>query len=206
MCHKALFDDAVCILLLPVIRQTVRLDDRPADAGKIGFKMGIVMRNLLGVTTAAFLMCNSGGATAATLDLDFSFEGLSGTIFGLDDTDGTSSATSISFNGAYDTYVLNEFDANSFEFLDGELVFVFFAVLGFVTGSQSVSELALLECDIDFCFLDEMEFSVQSDFVEGPVSYSVPEVSSVPLPAGGSLLLGSLALLLTARRKLRQTA
>ncbi len=144
----------------------------------------------------------ASAANAAPVALDFEFDGVSGSLFGLDNSiTSEQSATSYDFFGFLGTYenITNGFTENRITFnAFGELSAIDFVAgppvpfgppgvyltsLNLQTGSASSIEVSTSLFGFD-------DFSVPRN---GAANYAVSETSQVPLPAGGLLLLTGLA-------------
>jgi hypothetical protein len=176
--------------------------------------------NIKAILTAAGLALSAAApATAAPIALDFEFGGVSGTLYGLDDAvAGPQQVTSYDFFGVFDTY--SDVSSSSGSILSNEVVFQ-----GGVIFSVSFDHLPFFQFgDANFGVLDEIDLDysagqssigyarefdtaigLASD-VAAPVIWSQRQISAVPLPAGGLLLLTGLARLAAAHRRKKRTA
>lgn len=165
---------------------------------------------VLALTTAA-------PVAAVPINLDFSFGGVSGTFFGLDNADGTSSATSFDFYGVFDTYlgvVIPVGVDNSFTFLNGDLFNVDFDYFVSTPGQTGAGTLELLRFSRlipgagNFSALtDEQRTSDRSlGAASGDPGFTQAPVSPVPLPAGAALLLTGLVGIAGLKRRKKHTA
>ena len=162
------------------------------------------IKSLLGTAALAFAL--SAPVSAAPIELDFSFAAISGTFFGLDNADGVSSASSVAFNGGFDSYSFDTSGSvsNQFTFLAGSLTDMAFLHVDPVVGSGGIAQLTNFVCLFDNCTTTEQTIPFGAFFdVPGSIpSFAQRTVSSVPLPAGGVLLASAvLALAGFSRRK-----
>ncbi|WP_299851859.1 hypothetical protein [uncultured Roseovarius sp.] len=152
------------------------------------------IKSLLGAVVLGSVMAGPG--FAASIDLDFSFAGVFGTFFGLDDADGVSSASSVTFNGAFDSYLFDSSGAlsNAFTFSAGALTDMAFSYTDPVIGTGVSGLLTNFDCLFDNCVTSEQTIPFGAFF---EVTGSVPvftdrPVAAIPLPAGSALLLSGL--------------
>lgn len=158
---------------------------------------------VLGLVTAAPVQ-------AVPVNLDFMLSGRTGTFFGLDDADGVSSASSVIYNGLEDSYLFLPVGSvsNAFTFSAGSLTDIAFSFVGPVIGDEVDGILDNFDCSIDSCTSRErtIPFGAITIFTySGPV-FAIRPVNTVPLPAGGVLLIsGFIGLAGLIRRKRRET-
>lgn len=144
-------------------------------------------------------------ASAATANLDSEFGSLSGTIYGLDSSDGTSSATSFSrtgLAGAYSSVPL-PYTRNNFTFSEGNLVGVdlFDSAPRIADGGVLPSFFSLsLFADIDGFYGN----SVEIDGVTPAVGFRTASFSLQPvlLPVTALMLAAVAGCFFVARRRL----
>ena len=163
---------------------------------------------------AALAFMFTAPASAAPVNLNFSFGSGSGTFLGLDDSDGIQAATGYVFDGAEDSYTVSSVTgsgffgtpANSFEFLNGNLISIAFLDSPFASGSENITTLFQLELEADLSIGSQPfgssweEGSVVIGGTSGSATLAIVPLSAVPLPAGGLLLLTGLGGLLASRR------
>jgi hypothetical protein len=168
--------------------------------------------NALAAAAVTILGVSAGSASAVPIELDFSFDGVSGTFFGLDSsvTD-IQAATSLNINGKLDTYSAipaGTFN-NAFVFDQGALLSVSFSLFFVFSGDGGSTFLEAFEfldpsfCDDPFCggMLEFRGSLVTAS--SGPVTFTVREIAPIPLPAGGLLMLSGLGMAALYRRKTR---
>lgn len=80
------------------------------------------------LAAAVFAVATAAPALAVTVDVDFTFSGVTGTFYDIDTADGVNSASKYDFDGLYYTYQDLPVPAlrNKFTFSDGKLVSVDF--------------------------------------------------------------------------------
>lgn len=80
------------------------------------------------LAAAVFALATAAPALAVTVDVDFTFDGVTGTFYDINTADGVNSATKYDFVGQYGSYLDLPVPAvrNKFEFLDGKLVSIDF--------------------------------------------------------------------------------
>ena len=180
------------------------------------------IKSVFGATALA-LTLGAAPASAAPVNLELSFGGVSGvsvTFLGIDNADGTTQASN--FELISPTRTLFSGDAtglavNSFTFSMGALTDVRFEVSGLMGPNMRIIDVLSLNgpginsvfkaCEmedfdpVDGCFF-EAEFSLAPiDFANGPVAGPPGEgipanptpLPAIPVPAGGLLLLSGLA-------------
>ncbi|MEM6374208.1 MAG: hypothetical protein AAF727_15740 [Pseudomonadota bacterium] len=157
---------------------------------------------------AAALCLTCLGATAALavpVDVTFSFDGVSGTITGFDDaTAGLQFASSVTFDGALDSYSFAQPNVN------GQAMAVFengaLSLLGLFrpfSGTLSSTDPTLLGLSVSFSTaqtvatgnaqeLAPLNTGISVTTSDGALSVAVTAVPAVPLPAGGILLVTGL--------------
>lgn len=112
------------------------------------------MKNLSFIAASVAALMLSVPASAAPVELNFSFDGVSGTFFGLDDVDGTSSATSVFIDGKLDDYSFSigpaTPDVNTFTFSGGLLTAANFQTTENTFGDTN----SALFDDFDFIYND----------------------------------------------------
>lgn len=153
---------------------------------------------------------------AAPITLDFAFEGAKGTFYGLDDADGTGSASSydLSFGFTRWTNVSTaEASFNSFVFFSGNLIMSEFSDFTFSDTSTVISDNGLYELNI-FSFgpngVAVLNFNLIDDIspiiVLDDISFVINPVAAVPLPAGGLFLLSAFGAVGALKRRKKRAA
>lgn len=144
---------------------------------------------------------------AAPVDLDFSFNGASGTFYGLDDADGSSSATSLDVLVGSRSWVgldVSGASANTFDFMAGSLTAVNFVLQGpAVLDAAGTSTFVQTGFNLNFGQIVFADAGSNDEGIDGNPTFTP---TPVPLPAGGLLLLsGLVAAAGLTRRKKRAT-
>lgn len=164
----------------------------------------------ISLLVAAFVAISTT-ATSAPIDLDFEFNGVSGTVYGLDnEVSEVQTASHLTYLGRLDTYTVLDFRFNAFEFASGEL----FAVrLGFYDGMIGDNGTGFLgDIELDFgAYSSTSELNVPGEpyintGAAGNAVYTQVPISPVPLPAGGLLLVVGAASLIGVRCNQRARA
>lgn len=165
---------------------------------------------------AAVALATASPIAAAPINLDFSFDGVSGTFFGLDDAvAGAQMASSFDFFGIFDQYLdveISPFATNSFTFdvstggLSAVVAFVRDDVNG-ASGEGKLDQLQLSGGPTEFIG-SALEFGLGTSF---DLHFGVPvittsPVSAVPLPAGGLLLLSGFVGVAGLKRRNKRAA
>ncbi len=173
----------------------------------------MTMKTLLGA--AALASTTASPLAAVPINLDFSFGGVSGTFYGLDNADGVAAATSLDFAGLADDYIgidLTRASSNAFGFADGALISVDIVIIGNQVGTAGTGSFGHIYSTPSFGYLT----SVSSESSRGPLSglleadgrttFTQQPLSAVPLPAGGLLLLSGLAGIAGLKRRKKHIA
>lgn len=174
----------------------------------------MTMKTLLGA--AALALTTAAPLAAAPINLDFSFGGVSGTFYGLDNADGTSSATSYDFSGLLGNYTgidtgdpnPNGF-SNEFLFFGGVLIsyeFLDFPFVSGTTGTTSLRKLSLSSFGGWEVFEGDSTPNGANTIGNETVLFKQQPLSAVPLPAGFVLLLSGLAGVAGLNRRKKHTA
>lgn len=145
-------------------------------------------------TTAAFT------AAATPIELDFAFDGVSGTFFGLDDAiSGSQSTTSYDFHGVLGDYTGVPIDvnlgSNDFRFIGGTLSLVEFSEPS-TPRSDALNPSSFLfrfGLTVNGGSSSELVSRTNSVSNSGIPTFTIRNVAAVPLPAGVGLLLSALA-------------
>lgn len=130
------------------------------------------------LAAAVVALSLAGPGSAVTVNVDYEFGALSGTFYGLDNSDGVSAAASWDFIGSAGTYtgILPPFTSNQFTFSGGQLVSV-----NFVDGAQRT---------VDGGSSPSLySFSVSGDATNGFTGSSFEFVLNAPIFTGGPAAL-----------------
>ena len=176
--------------------------------------LALTLKSLLGACALATTL--AAPAAAAPVNVDFSFAGVTGTFFGLDDAITTlQPATTVSIFGIADDYLIADFSAVSggFFFSDGDLSFPDVSIgpsRQIIEGEAGTGSFGSLSCSQrEGCTLVEFD-NFEEDFITtGPAAamFTVTP-AAVPVPAGAVLMLTGLAGLagLSFRGRKKRTA
>lgn len=176
----------------------------------------MVAKVFLGAMALAVSMANA--AIAAPVNVNFFAGPVSGTFYGLDDTDGRSSAVTFDLFSGVDSYTNVEATGalfNIFEFSNGSLTLVdFFYDTQFPLGDNGLARLAILDIilnpaqpnpgDIIPVYERTLAGSLEETIGTSPrfdVVPAGPGVAPVPLPAASGLLVAGLACLFGLNRR-----
>ena len=150
---------------------------------------------------AVLSLAFSAPVVAAPVEIDFSFDVVAGTFYGLDDSDGTSQASSFDLMGDADDYLNVDAataDKNEFTFDAGELTELHFEITGPIPGENGTGTLDYFAIVINtnglFGETEETSSSGAKINIEsGDPTLTVRPATVVPLPAGPLLLFTGIA-------------
>lgn len=171
----------------------------------------MTIKTLLGA--AALATTTAFTATAAPINLVFSFDGVMGTFYGLDDQlTGNQAASSFDLVGQLDTYTGVDdplLTVNNFLFISGTLDAAFFHLNSSALGDFGIAELFIFEITSGPGGRRDgrvFELGPRGMFLEGGIAFSQQPVAPVPLPAAAVLLLSGLAGVAGLKRRKKHTA
>ena len=150
---------------------------------------------------AALSVACAAPVVAAPVEIDFSFDQVSGTFYGLDDAIGTSNASSFDLDGRFDVYTdvsTDSADCNEFTFDASGLSQACFSIENVGQGESGTGVLEtfaiLINANGLFGSVEETPSSgSQRSIVPTDLSVRGLPVTAVPLPAGPLLLFTGIA-------------
>ena len=149
---------------------------------------------------AVLSLAFSAPVVAAPVEIDFSFDIVAGTFYGLDDSDGTSQASSFDLIGDADDYLNVDAataDKNEFTFDAGELTEVHFEITGPIPGENGTGDLVSFAIVVNRGGLFGPTNVIETSGSARSSVFSEPDLrvrpATVPLPAGPLLLFTGIA-------------